>query len=293
MSDIHGTLARGAERLRQAGVASPRLDARVLLAYVLGTNAEELLVQDNIDADQKGRFEALISRRAAREPLAYIVGSKEFWSRNFEVGPGALIPRPETETLVEEALRAFPDRSASLQVLDLGTGTGCLLVTFLAEFPQARGTGIDASPVALAWAHRNAARHNVATRCAFKQSDWNNINEDTFDVVFANPPYLSEQQFEMTEPEIEVYEPREAFVGGPDGLDAYRMLGPLILRCLRQDGLAFLEIGAGQAEPVSRILEACSLNVGRVAADLARIPRCLVVGRAMKVTTSKKTLERA
>ena len=159
MSDVRDALTVGAARLAAAGIDTARLDARLLLGFAMELAAENLLVARDMTEDQRARFEALISRRESREPVAYIVGQKEFWSLDFEVGPGVLIPRPETETLIEQALRDYPDRDAALNVADFGTGSGCLLIAFLESNPNATGWGIERSTDALAWAARNVRRH--------------------------------------------------------------------------------------------------------------------------------------
>jgi release factor glutamine methyltransferase len=255
-------LLEGAHRLAAAGIENPRLDARVLLEHANGDGA---------------RFESFISRRAAREPLAYITGRKEFWSLDFEVGPGVLIPRPETETVIEQALAFFLDRAAPLKVLDLGTGSGCLTVAFLKEFPNASGLGIDRSKEARVYALRNVARHGLAGCCEIRDGDWDEAITGPYDVVFSNPPYIKTADLAGLEPEV-AHEPVLALDGGADGLSAYRALAPALARLLSPSGRAFLEIGAGQSAEVSAVLERCGLEVNKMAPDLAGIPRVLVVG---------------
>jgi release factor glutamine methyltransferase len=321
-ASLRAALARGAERLRAAGIESARLDARVLLAEALGRTPDDVLLCDEARADQLRSFEVLLARRANREPLAYITGHKEFWSLDFAVGPGVLVPRPESETLVEQALLAFPDSQAPLRVLDMGTGTGCLLIAFLANRVHAAGIGVDASPAALAYARRNAIRHRLDERCEFVQAEWTASeraepgqrgtrsrggaehglarlggfpplrlrgsacesfgarNDERFDVILVNPPYLTDGEFDGSEPEIREHEPRAAFAAGIDGLDALRALSPLLEGLLTRDGLAFVEIGAGQAVSAGEILAATGLELERVVPDLSGIPRCLVIGRA-------------
>lgn len=227
--------------------------------------------------DESARlFDAFLARREAREPLAYIVGHKEFWSLDFEAGPGVLIPRPETETLIEEALKAFPDRAAPLRILDLGTGTGCLLVTALTLYRNASGTGIDVSAAALSWARRNAAAHGVTGRCEIKEGGWADATGERFDLVFANPPYLSTAEMAGLAPEL-AYEPSSALESGPEGIEAYRVLGPAIAAVLAAQGRAFLEIGAGQRAAAGAALEAAGLEIEAATPDLSGTPRCIVV----------------
>jgi len=270
-------LAAAAMRLAEAEIDSPRLDARLLLAHALGVPANVPLATMSIREEQFRAFDAFITRRSAREPLAYITGIKEFFSLDFEVGPGVLIPRPETETLVEEALRGFPDREAALEVLDLGTGSGCLIVAFLVQYHRAQGIGVDVSAEALVWATRNVARHGLARRCTLERGDWN--AGGAFDVAFTNPPYLTEDEFARAPPEIGRYEPKSAFIAGKDGLASYKALIPKVAGALKPGGLAFIEIGAGQIDAVARIIEESGLELRRVAPDLAGISRCLIAGR--------------
>lgn len=231
------------ERLRAAGVDNPRLDVRLLAT------------------------EEQVARRIAREPVAYILGHKGFWTLDIQVGPGALIPRPETETLIEQLLKHVPDRTAALDILDLGTGTGCLLAAALAEYPNARGVGVDSSPDALAW-----ARRNLGDRARLVENDFMQI-DGAYDVILSNPPYIRSDDIPNLAPEVRLYEPARALDGGPDGLDAYRALGPVIRRLLKPGGLAFLEIGAGQGAEVSALL---GLDILGIVPDLAGIERCAI-----------------
>lgn len=279
-TSVRDALARGAAQLQAAGIESPRLDARVLLSQALDVTCDGLFTREETAPAQLETFVSLIARRAAREPLAYITGRKEFWSLEFAVGPGVLIPRPETETLIEEALRVFPDTEAPLRVLDIGTGSGCLILSLLKERPNATGLAVDISDDALACARRNAARLGVATRCCFEPVARLPNPASTFDLILANPPYLTDQEFAATAPEIRCYEPPEAFVAGADGLEAYRAFLPLVAGNLLPSGSAFFEIGTGQAEKVTEIVMGAGLEVRRAISDLSGIPRCLVIGRA-------------
>src|SRR5262245_27305810 len=179
-------------RLREAGVESARAEARLLLAHAMGVSREDL-ISGRVAPDRAAllRLEAALERRCAREPFAYIVGRKEFFSHDFEVGPGVLIPRPDSEALVEQALRSFPQAQQELQVLDLGTGSGCLLLTFLKQRTRACGVGTDTSEVALRYAQRNAKSLGVAQRVRFVRGDWAESLSGKFDVIFANPPYVT------------------------------------------------------------------------------------------------------
>ncbi|HEY2035029.1 MAG TPA: peptide chain release factor N(5)-glutamine methyltransferase [Rhizomicrobium sp.] len=271
MSDL---LRDVAARLSAAGIDSARTEARILIAHAQGDPTT---------------FESLIARRLRHEPIAYIIGRKEFWSLDFEVGPGVLIPRPETETLVEEALKAFPDKNAPLSILDLGTGSGAILIAFLSERPNARGLGVEQSHDAMIWARKNIANHKLESRLRLQGDDWLMLGEDTFDVIFSNPPYIESRVISTLDPDVKDYEPLAALDGGHDGLDAYRALAPIIARRLAQGGRAFLEIGQGQEQKVPMILKASGLETVRVAPDLARIPRCVIAAPAGN--RGKKALE--
>ncbi len=261
-------LRDAAARLAEAGIESPRREARLLWEHAQSRS-------------EQVAFDSLLARRLAREPLAYIVGHKEFWSLDFAVGPGALVPRPETETLIEQALSAFPDRTAPLRILDLGTGSGCLLVTALTLFPGARGVGVEISEQALAWARENAVRHGVAGRATLVLGGWE-AAEGSFDLVFSNPPYVAAAEMAGLAPEL-AYEPGSALAAGPEGLDAYRALGPVIAAVLAPEGRGFLEVGAGQAEAAGGALAAGGLEILKAAPDLSGIPRCLVARQGRRL----------
>lgn len=273
-------IADAAARLGRSGVASPRLDARILLGHVLGMPASEAAASDRgLGPRELDCFKGFIDRRARNEPVAYITGKKEFWSLELDVGPGVLVPRPETETLIEEFLRAFPDREAPLEILDLGTGSGCLLVAALHEFPNASGTGIDRSETALGWARRNVAKHGLAERCRLIGADWERAKPGSYDAILANPPYISSAEIAALVPDVARYEPIGALDGGADGLDAYRRIAGRIAELLKPEGTLFAEIGEGQSEQVSTIFAEAGAAPARIAPDLAGIPRCVVCRR--------------
>jgi release factor glutamine methyltransferase len=289
MSVRSEALLRGVETLKNEGSPSARVDARILLAHAMGITPSEILTTSHPPtADNLKTYDALLTRRAAHEPVAYITGHKEFWSLDFEVGSGVLIPRPDTETLVMQALNEFPDRLAKLNVLDLGTGSGAILIAFLHERPNAKGLGIEQSQEAMIWARRNIARHNLASRAALQGDDWLALGEGAFDVIFSNPPYIEHEAVERLAPDVAAHEPLAALDGGKDGLDAYRTLAPIIAARLNPGGKAFLEIGQGQEGKVPPILEAAGLEIVRIAPDLAGIPRCVVAAHH-----GKKALESA
>lgn len=270
-------LENAIECLRKAGIESPRLEARLMLAAAMGLTQEAVIAGAAPDATQLVRLNAMLARREAREPLAYILGTREFWSLDFAVGPGVLIPRPESETLIEAALAEFPIADLPLRVLDLGTGTGCLLIAFLKERPQAFGVGIDMSEEALTWARRNLGSNGMTNRARLARADWTKGVEGAFDVIFCNPPYIADAERVSLAPEVARYEPETALAAGKDGLDAYRQLGPRIGTWLRPEARAFVEVGQGQAADVAAIFGASGLDVMSILPDLAQIPRCLVV----------------
>jgi release factor glutamine methyltransferase len=264
----------GAERL--ACVAdNPRLEARLLLAHALGVSRDDL-IRDPDRPVAEAAFEALLARRTAHEPLALIVGHREFWSMDFQVSAATLIPRPDSETLVEAALAAFAGRAAPEKILDLGTGTGCLLLAVLKEFRFAFGIGVDLVPGAVALAKANAARNGLASRCGFAAANWTDAVAGRFDLIISNPPYIATADIPALMPEVACHEPRRALDGGPDGYDAYRAILPSLKQHLEPHGAAILELGAGQANYVSHLAREAGLVVS-LRSDLAKIPRAMVL----------------
>jgi len=280
------------KRLREAGIDNPRLEARVLWEAAKAHVAcgEPCCARPENEAAVH-RLHGYVTRRMAHEPVAYITGAKEFWSLDFEVGRGVLIPRPETEIIVEEALKRFPDRSAPLRFLDLGTGSGCLLVTLLTEFPGASGIGIDRSPEALAIAARNLARHGLTGRGEIRQGDWDKDVTGPFDLVVSNPPYIPTADVATLEADVREHEPMGALDGGTDGLDAIRALAPALKRLEARYGL--IEIGIGQGEAASAVMVCAGHHVEAIVPDLAGIPRILAVscGKYPTPKLAKKLLE--
>ena len=268
-------LCDATKTLRTAGIENPRAEARLLLSHSLGLDPTALIGRAHDPVEASG-FAPLLARRAAREPIAYILGTREFWGKKFRVTPATLIPRPETETLVEAALDCFPERAAVRRVLDLGTGSGCLLCTALAEFPAATGLGVDASEAALAVARFNAESLGLGGRVLFVHGDWLAGIAGKFDLVLANPPYVALAEMARLEPELG-HEPLFALVAGEDGLDAYRAILPRLGAVLAPGGVAILELGAGQAAMVAALAARCGLQVVTLCHDLARIPRAIVL----------------
>ena len=344
--------------LRSAGVDAPRRDARLLMQHALGLSPEALLADDRLPLgdDEARRLTALVRRRAAREPIAYLTGGREFWSLDFAVDCSALVPRPESETLVEAVLAHYPSipnhgdpssphlplspsprraegerggtthspspppgeeragvrrgspglhgtgpsepaatgcgsitservlaRAPRLparpRLLDLGTGTGCLLVALLRELPGAVGLGIDIGAAAVSLARANARRHGLGERASFAVADWGAPLAARFDIVVSNPPYVAVPALASLAPEIARHEPRAALAGGVDGHECYRRLAPQIARLLAPRGLAAIELGAGMADEVESLFAASGLvEIGR-RCDLAGIERCAMFAR--------------
>ncbi|MBN9553837.1 MAG: peptide chain release factor N(5)-glutamine methyltransferase [Alphaproteobacteria bacterium] len=272
---IRDLLHDAAARLSAAGVPGARLDARILLAHAMNVTRDELIAAGRPPtADEASQFASLLARRLAREPIAYITGRKEFWSLDFAVGPGVLVPRPDTETLVEAAIALFADRHAALRIADLGTGSGAILVALLKELPGARGIGFERSGQALTFARANLESHGLAARGEIAAEDWNTAS-GPFDLVVSNPPYIPTADIDGLEPEIRLYEPRAALDGGPDGLDAYRNLSSLLPDLLCPGGTALLELGEGQTQRVKSLFQ--GLQVRQIVPDLAGISRVLVL----------------
>jgi release factor glutamine methyltransferase len=263
-------LAAITAQLKAAGIEEPRREARLILAAALDTNSAGLMARDTVD---EGAYESLVARRAAREPLAYITGHKEFWGLEFAVSPATLIPRADTETLVEAVLES---RLHPRTVLDLGAGTGCLLLAVLHEMPEAFGVGVDINPEATALAQRNAQALGLSNRAAFLAGSWAEALEAQFDLILSNPPYIEQADLAGLMPEVTAYEPAAALDGGADGLTAYRAIIAALPRNLAPNGLAVLELGAGQAKSVTA-LAAASGFAATLRQDLAGIERALLL----------------
>lgn len=275
MKNIRDLLHDAAERLTVAGVDSPRLDARILLAQAMGVSRDDLIAAARQPTPAQAQcYEALLARRLAREPLAYITGHKGFWSLDLKVGPGVLVPRPETETIIERMLALFSDRAAPLAIADLGAGSGALLAAALTEFPNAQGVAFERSPLARPYAIHNLAVFGARAKLA---ADWADAGAHGFDVVLSNPPYIPSTDIAGLAPEVRLFEPHAALDGGSDGLDAYRSLADLLPQALRPGGVAILELGQGQARQVEPLFQ--KLTVDHVAPDLAGILRVLVLKR--------------
>ncbi|MCS6890503.1 MAG: peptide chain release factor N(5)-glutamine methyltransferase [Rhodovarius sp.] len=269
-------LCRAGQLLRAAAIDNPRLEARWLLAEAMGSSTEALLRDPHAPVPPAAaeRFARMLARRAGREPLAYVLGHAGFWGLDLLVSPATLIPRPDSETLVEAALAARP---APERVLDLGTGTGCLLLAVLQEVPGAFGVGVDLSPAAAALAARNAQRLGLSGRAAFLVADWSAPLAGRFDLILCNPPYVAAAELPRLMPEVRLHEPALALVGGEDGLAAYRRIAPLLPPLLAPGGVAVVEIGAGQGPAVAELMRRAGLVLRELRPDLGGIPRAMVL----------------
>ncbi len=282
-------LAEAASRLAQAGIEAPRREAQALLRAAAGISALDLIGAGDqpLSAAQAAALAAFVARRAAREPLSRIVGSRAFWSLDLAISPDVLDPRADTETLVEAALKAFAQRrDEPLHILDLGTGSGALLCALLCEFPNARGLGVDISPAAAAQSRTNLASCGLSARSEIRVGDWAHGVADRFDLLVANPPYIASADIAALEPEVRDHDPLLALDGGADGLAAYRALAPQIAALIEPSrGRFFLELGAGQEADVRTLLEAHGLAHVVAHDDLSGTPRVLS-GRSAQATAS-------
>lgn len=276
-------IAAASERLRRAGVKSARLDAELLMAAVTGRSRAALIAgAAQIEADALERFESMVARRAAREPLAYIVGRREFFSMEFAVRPGVLIPRPETETVVEAALDFLRGRPTAT-VLDIGTGCGAIAIAVAVNAPHARVVASDISKVALEVARDNARRHRCADRIGFRLGDCFaalGVSARPFDLIVSNPPYIAEGEVAALEPEVRDFEPRIALAGGRDGMEFYRRIAAGLGRWLAPAGEVILEVGAGQADAVEAMMREAACAAGVRMRDLSGVERVVRARRA-------------
>ncbi len=283
-------LAAGTRALVEAGVRRPRFEARLALGHILGVDAATVIGHPErpVDEESRRRYAEIITRRKRREPWPYIVGLREFWSLPFRVTPDTLVPRPETETLVEAALAFAAGRDAPMRLVDLGTGSGCLLLALLSELPKASGIGVDRSEAALAVARANAESLGLESRVRLICGDWAESVRGPYDLTVCNPPYVAEGEIDSLDAEIARFEPRAALAGGADGLDAFRAIAPHLLRLVAPGGAAFFEVGAGQAPQVAAMLSGAGLQHIEIRNDLAGIPRCVGGFRARSRRAQKK-----
>lgn len=265
-----------------AGLDTPRLDARLLVGHALALEPSLLFARTDrvLRPHEAETVRALSARRLAHEPVSRIVGRREFWGLDFTLDGSTLDPRPDTETIVSAALALKHRLPPAPRILDLGTGSGCILVAILSEWPDATGLGIDRAPAAVACARMNADRLGVGARAAFREGDWCEGVTDSFDVIVSNPPYIARAEAASLAPEVAAFDPPLALFGGEDGLAAYRALIPAAGPRLRPGGRLVLEIGAGQEEAVRALLAAAGFACESAGPDLAGIVRALVARAA-------------
>jgi len=268
------------ERLRQAGIDSADADARLLIAHALGIDRAEMIANGEraLTEDQTREIDALSERRLKREPVARIFGHKEFWSLSLQISEAVLVPRPDTETVIEAALDFVVRgglRMEPLRILDIGTGSGALLLALLSELPNALGIGTDISAPALAIARANAERHRLASRCRFVACDIAGTLQGPFNLIVSNPPYVARRDIASLAPEVRDYDPAVALDGGTDGLDGYRTIAAEGRRLLAPGGRLIVELGAGQETAVRALFTKAGLTAGAAHRDLTGIPRAL------------------
>ena len=278
---IGSTLGAVAAALAGAGFDEPRRRARRLVAAALGVSAAEIFANLDrmIPAADAERVSELLTRAMMHEPLSRILGMREFWGLEFMLSADTLDPRPETETVVEAVLARLANRNHDYRILDLGTGSGCLLLALLSELPAASGIGVDCAAGAIATAQRNAERLGLLGRTGFRVGDWGAGMVERFDIVVANPPYIAAAHMAALPPEVRDFDPRRALDGGADGLCAYRAIAADLPRLLAGCGVFAAEIGQGQDEAVRGIIGGSGLVIEEIVADLAGIPRCVVARR--------------
>lgn len=302
MPSLSEFLTHATQQLRGAGLDEPQREARALLAGLLGLDRAALLAQGErpLTAAEQLNLTAALARRGTGEPLARLLGHKEFWGLDFALNAATLVPRPDSETLIEAALECFPEKQAQLKVLDLGTGSGCLLLSLLHEYPQAIGLGIDLAPNAVMQAAANAAALGLANRTQFMTADWNEANfcqvilsgflrEEreahphgpdnmaiTFDLILSNPPYIATPVIATLQRDVRDFDPMLALDGGVDGLHAYRRIITLLPALLSKQGAAILELGYDQGESVPNLFYATGLTP-EIRRDLSGHPRCIII----------------
>ncbi|MCI5049893.1 MAG: peptide chain release factor N(5)-glutamine methyltransferase [Rickettsiales bacterium] len=279
MKTLHNTLRDAEQKLRQAGIDTARLDARLLLQHTLKIDHNQLLLRRDtpLSDDEYSQFEGFLSRRISREPLAQIIGTRDFWKDSFIVSRDVLTPRPDSETLLELIIEHHKNTDKALNIIDFGCGSGCLGLSLLREFPNATLTSSDISETALEIAERNAERLKLSKSVIFLKDNWGSTLQTPFDMVICNPPYIAASDIESLEPEVKDFEPLGALSSGSSGLEAYEAVIPTIKRVLALDGIAVLELGMGQCKQVSEIASASQLRVVDTKDDLSGVTRAIML----------------
>ena len=277
MTVIRDALEAAARALEGAGIAGAKAEARALAAFVTGLTPAQIFSRDDTelsDADA-ARFDAVIRRRITGEPAAYIIGLREFWSLPFKVTPATLIPRPDTESVIELVMQLFADRARPQRILDIGTGSGCLVLALLDIYADACGIGTDISAPALSVASENAKALGLSDRATMIEGAWSAQQAGPFDLIVSNPPYIPSPDIATLEPTVRAFEPLSALDGGADGLDAYRNVLAEVPDILSNAGWVVLEVGIHQADPVTEIARNLGLVEGPWQCDIAGIDRAL------------------
>lgn len=259
-------------------IDNPGLEARILLRDLAGVDETLLMAGDDIVLDPVSheKIADAVRRRVAGEPLSRILGFREFWGLRFALSPDTLDPRPDSETLVEAVLRWARGRDG-FRILDLGTGSGCLLLSLLSELPESTGVGVDLAPGAVAAARDNADSLGLSDRAAFQTGDWFDGITERFDIVISNPPYIRESDVPILDIGVRNHDPILALTGGDDGLGPYKIIIPALNNFLKRDGAAFLEIGIGQADDIARLVKNAGATLSRIWPDLGGIPRVVEI----------------
>ncbi len=288
MSTIADLLKSAAARLDQAGVDDARRDTRLLMAAAIGRTGEYVFAHPDHEPGgaERAKFASLLERRLKREPVSRIIGEREFWSLPFKLNRATLDPRPDSETLIEAVLERLSDRRRDYRLLDLGTGSGCLMAALLTEYRNATGVAVDASADAVEMALENFRNLGLTDRVETLVGGWAAAAGQTFDVVISNPPYIAEADIAGLAPEVSLYDPRPALSAGADGLDAYRALGPAIHGYLGAGAIAVVELGAGQFSNVSDLFQAADLRIDGSKSDLAGRERCIICSRAKDLSAN-------
>ncbi|MEE2998273.1 MAG: peptide chain release factor N(5)-glutamine methyltransferase [Pseudomonadota bacterium] len=276
MSDIMTCLKQGAETLAAAEIENPWREARLLLLHATGLTEAVLIGYPERPVEEVDHFTDLVRRRALREPMSHLLGRRQFWSLAFEVTADTLDPRPDSETIIETVLDRIQEIETPLYILDLGTGTGCLLAALLSEYRHAWGIGVERDPGTAKVAQGNFRRLGLDCRSCVVVADWTVPLRGKFDLIVTNPPYIPSADIAMLQPEVAIFEPELALNGGTDGLDAYRKIFPGVSSLLAPGGIVIAEFGKGQEEGVIRLAETAGLVSWEVRTDLAGRPRCLV-----------------
>lgn len=290
--DVTTCIQHNRVRLKEAGIQNPALDARLLVQAACKLSDIEMVAHGDRRVGQMEAFRIarFIARRIMGEPVSRILGKREFWGMEFTVTPDTLDPRPDTETLVEAALGWARGQSRPLRILDLGTGSGCILIALLSELPDATGVGVDLSAGAVHAAHVNATRHNVADRVEFRQGSWFeplSVGE-SFDLIVSNPPYIAESEVESLSLEVRNHDPRRALTDEKDGFEAYKVIYPQLRNWLKKDGKAYFEMGYTQSVHMARLIADAGATLEKIIKDLAGHDRVVAVSIANETGITRK-----